>query len=793
MALEDKTGRQLPREEQRNPNPPVPVARRVDNTLDDVTYVAARILFPALGFPAVIFPSGHNPLPNPTSGVQLLMLTARRITPRDVARHLRYVPWSQRRERYSEPSVGANAFAASEIDVAEVTPDRSDKLSQQVRFGDRWVVANLAQRVREFYARHGLPHLFAVTISETASTALKPTAGAPYNLYWISQDRNAKPTDVSPEMKLILDEFAWKRCQDEGMKRSEWETEVVVELADSMLKEYEYEYAMPQSPANRIEVLHPLFVRTPRETIQIAHMTDVHCDTRHQVYAGNLERHKAKGNFNNWNETFYRLYQMAQRNDAILMTGDLIEYGRGHIERLTSLGDDWGYWTDRNWFVYYRLVASGDAGYVAPVYTSLGNHDWRINPYGPKASGAPNSYEFNLRAGDEYTTAMGPDTSPVGKTLLTRIDESAERTALVTDVDSIAWYLLIINPFYDYIAQYPGPLMPPTNTPQRYSFCVLDWGKDEEVMRDGAIWKFQFFSTYEKATDEDAAAGGLILARGSPWAAGAINDLQKELIWWFLTQERTAKVITTHFQIIGPRPSWPQDATLDGLIDPCPICNGWGHKLNNDECPCNQAYKQTPNTRNKHPIIYMGNPGKLSDNELFLVSPRWGSFVQNRDWFLKALVQSDVSAVLSGHNHRNSTFFVRRAYESGGNRAHEAYLRKADIGEAGIAMGIPDQRLEPFSLDGLADKSEQRPIFVNTVCGGPHAKDKVNSGTLRLFHTVEEHRKVNAGRKRGIVRVWPGFRTIEMRPNGDIVSIKKVFDKRLDLIDVPEIDTVIVK
>ena len=39
------------------------------------------------------------------------------------------------------------------------------------------------------------------------------------------------------------------------------------------------------------------------------------------------------------------------------------------------------------------LLSSGGA-YTRPVYTNLGNHDWRINPYPPFAVGAPSSKNF---------------------------------------------------------------------------------------------------------------------------------------------------------------------------------------------------------------------------------------------------------------------------------------------------------------------------------------------------------------------------------------------------------------
>jgi predicted MPP superfamily phosphohydrolase len=585
-------------------------------------------------------------------------------------------------------------------------------------------------------------------------------------------------------MRMLIDGYASKRCKDERKHlSSRWNETAAQRVSETMLKEYEFDYRKPQSSEHRTEVLHPLFVRPPRDKIQYAHMTDVHCDTRHEVYAKNLAGQPAARHFNNWNETFLELYQQAQKSDAILITGDLIEYGRGHIERSFPLEEDGAYWRDRNWFVFYERLASGEEKYVAPVFTTLGNHDWRINPYGPDAEGAPAPGDLNLNNQDEVGQAWKGERVAVGDFAFT---QSLEFSALKTVEESIEWYLLLINPFLDYIAQMPAPFDPAQ--PKSYSILMLDWGKDEDTMRHGFSWQDE-----QRALDEGAK--GPIITHGAPWADGAISDLQKYLAELFLAQTRAAKVVTSHFQILGARPSWPQEAMYQGLIDPCPICRGVGKKTaasDSEDCPCVAAYPQPPDRATKHPIVAFGNPGRLNASDLLNVQPRYGSFTKNRPWFIEALVDSDVSAVLSGHIHRNTTFFIRQYEFDNGKRSHEAYLKRTKFGErAGIAIGLRDSQLDPVNLQGIANKSEQRPLFVNTVCGGPHAKDRETLGTTVLPSPPREiYNKVNKGRSRGIKRIRPGFRTIEILPNGDVASIRKVFSTRLDLIKIDSIDIV---
>src|SRR6187399_1398740 len=82
----------------------------------------ARILWPALGFPAVIAPrKGRTGSPvtdsDCTRCITLLVLSNREtLTKEDASRYLRYVPWAERGRRHI-PAGGANAFREEQLAV----------------------------------------------------------------------------------------------------------------------------------------------------------------------------------------------------------------------------------------------------------------------------------------------------------------------------------------------------------------------------------------------------------------------------------------------------------------------------------------------------------------------------------------------------------------------------------------------------------------------------------------------------------------------------------------------------
>ena len=393
--------------------------------------IQARLLWPALGFPAVVTPN-VRPSKNTmregdaTTCVCVLVLSDHAaLSSAHAAEHLRYVSWDKRGRRNIRNNPAAS-FPAAEISVVRRTPvaGRKDRFGQHIKFGhngnnQHGITALLADYVTRFYARPGLKHLYEVRISEAATAKLEH---GQYHLFWNNEQTNESlPSD---EMFMLLAQFARPRRKGSGK----------ADDLDFLVNEYRYEYGALHPPYNQgqgaarpvaAEILHPLFVQRHREAaLRIGHITDTHVDVRADVYDWNLsaagkrafvERQKllAQGKrvdkdslvnvladrldgYNNFNRSFEATYKKVKEgSDVVLMTGDLVDYGRGFwgIGKPNEVQVDALYHTDRNWFLFYYLLASG-GNYSTPTYTILGNHDWRINPYPPFAPGAPNPIEL---------------------------------------------------------------------------------------------------------------------------------------------------------------------------------------------------------------------------------------------------------------------------------------------------------------------------------------------------------------------------------------------------------------
>ena len=394
--------------------------------------VRARILWPALGFPAVIAPGGKSDA-EATRCITLLVLSNQRaLTPDAVARHLRCVPWAERRRRH----IAEGFVAASDVTILAPKVSFTGKNESQaelVEFGGAGATAiraSLATAVKQRYA-NDLPFLHEIRISEARSAKLNDGL---YQLFW----NNAATAEDAPsdEMAFLLASYARQKGAALGAL---WKTH-----ERYLMDEYEYEYGSlhrpycsTTAPRVRAEILHPLFVeRGGRPTLKIGHLTDLHVDVRADVYEENVKARehqlKAKagkqmlsadetallnmlGLYNNWNKSVVALYNDAKKDaNAILLTGDLIDYGRAHWgqDAGAHLEDDDLYTPDRSWFLLSYLLASGEA-YTRPVYTNLGNHDWRINPYPPFAVGAPSAKNFFYKERGYKVYKDRPDTVAV--------------------------------------------------------------------------------------------------------------------------------------------------------------------------------------------------------------------------------------------------------------------------------------------------------------------------------------------------------------------------------------------
>lgn len=731
----------------------------------------ARILWPALGFPATIAPralASGSPFKtsDATRCVTLLALTNRAIlSAADVARGLRYVPWAGRGRR-NLPAGASASFDEDEIEIQGETskrgfavPDHKDSFGELIAFGgdadaQRSVVVTLANRVRDFYRSAGLGFLYEIRISERASARL---ADGLYHLFW----NNAGPGEDAPsdEMALLLQQFARPRRSKLG--------DIWQRHGAYLLDEYQYEYR-PLHPwsglsvkGKRSEILHPLVVdRARTERLRVGHLTDIHVSVRAGVYEQNLLRARSKVAYNNWNTSFAKGYEGAKGDsDIILLTGDLIDYGRGHWgrEAIGSLEQDRLYHEDRNWFLLYDLLASGDA-YRVPVYTSLGNHDWRINPYPPFAvAGAPEPKLFlhdharypkedqrsilALAHGPGYGRKFSYQTPAESKAQLILEEPGSALKALAkllvqtstleeagspteTTVESVAWYLMAINPFFDYAFVLPSG----------HQVLMLDWAKDEDVLfpviAQGKEWPYMLWQL------ETASAPG-------PKAKHCLTRLQQWLVKHLVESRGRAKLIGIHAPPIGPYPDWLETDLLGGRKTYADKKDARG--------PTDYGTKRPDGTKEPwhgHPIFAIrprsGEAGMDTD---------YGSFVQERDWFIRQMAdpKSGVRAVFSGHIHRNGLYAAYAAPAARGPLlAGEMLVRQ--VVEPAVRGARPPAIVrtpDPFS----------GPLYVNTTSGGPRGNNMSRAPT-------------EAERKTGGLSADPGYARLDLSVDGTIQLVE---------------------
>ena len=693
--------------------------------------LAVRILWPALGFPAVIAPrtAGAVGSSTPSSARQafvLLLSNRPTLTADDAARYLRIVPWEQRGRRYVE-SGQPGCFAAADLAVRTDSPatplfqPHHDDRGDLVRFGGDSqpgaITAGLARSVRDFYARQGLRYLHEIRISEAACAKLPEDQ---YHLFWNgSPDGEDGP---SAEMQLLLDQYARPTRTAELKPDARHERLNLVTL----LNEYEFEFGAFHPPyqqtdreKRRTEVLHPLFVRRgmvtrPGSSVMIAHVTDTHVNVRADVYEENLKTNDPSNitwdgtqlwykkqktiRYNNFNRSFEGVYADARRgSDLILMTGDLIDYGRGPLGLVDEgryrnrLDEDWTYHKDRNWFLFYYLLASRGC-YSSPVYTILGNHDWRLNPYPPFAPGAPdppvmlhNYLDFTpdeQKAIIQAAHGHGYDTkltySQLGAERLANAagglvigDLSVDGSPLETSVASVLWYLLLINPFLDYAFSLPGG----------QQLLMLDWGQDEDILH------------FESPRDWREYAER---------AKNCLSGLQDTLVTEFVRSPGSAKVIGLHAPPLGPAGRWTdEDLRLGEKVFP------WDQ----DSRMHNPADGKVIKVE-KHSLCAIAPQGAPAG-----VAAVYGSIVQRRDSFIRRVGESasGIRLVLSGHIHRQGLLV---AYPPANDR-DARLLRSVTYAEAtnhglGVKPGMAAIR-----SDGKRVQAFPAPLYVNTTSAGP--------------------------------------------------------------------------
>jgi GH25 family lysozyme M1 (1,4-beta-N-acetylmuramidase) len=733
--------------------------------------VKARILWPALGFPAVVKPAAQ---PSSSPGVgdatgcicALIVSDRPNLSASDAARYLRYVPWTRRETRH----IDAKAFAANEVVVRRnAGTGRKDNFGEHISFGanaqnQNGIVALLAAKVRDFYTNLGLPYLYEIRVSEAATARLQDDQ---YHLFW--NDQKPGEAAISDELRLLIDRYAKPRVYN----TPEWSEGD----HDYVLKEYQIEYGSMHPPYNRqtgttatrSDILHPLFIdRRIGPAVSIGHVTDTHVDVRADVYDFNLAAAKRKGEiknergqtigrdegvYNNFNNSFKNVYEKARKeSDILMLTGDLIDYGRGHwgLNRAGRLQANELYHPDRNWFLFYYLIASGDA-YSRPAYTILGNHDWRLNPYPPFSPGAPKPNELlhdhgalprktqeaiihaahglGSKRGYSYTT----DAENIWQLLLRETRSAINAFGKLvkqsksldvkgypteTNIDSIAWYLFSINPFLDYAFTLPG----------RQSMLMLDWAKTEDVLFDDVVkgekWGYDPF-------DPSSAAG-------TPRPSSCLSALQQRLLSDFNAGPSKAKIIGVHAPPISPYSDWYQEDLFKG------------HK----------TYTNRLRAR-----------GPSGGHPLFATRPRgaWygmtaerGSITKGRDEFIKAVrnPKFSIRLVLSGHVHRNGIYVVHPPDQRIFEYRPKDLQRHPELTNALLIRGQSPNLVRgalPPAVT-VTPHGKQGPLFITTTSAGPRG-------------SFEDRPLIGKEEKDRGKTTDPGWARLELATDGTIKSV----------------------
>ena len=761
--------------------------------------ISARILWPALGFPAII-----NSVQNQSRDSQgdatscicvLLLCNSENLSPDQAAEFLRYVPWEKRgRRNIRYDKDGKGRFSKHDLKVLKVTllKEHKNKLGQLVSFGanekgENGITASLSKRVTDFYRSKEpgekispfeirvertkeLKFLYEIRVSELATTKLDRGL---YHFFWNNESTNeAVPSD---EMTLLLQQFARKRLELPAPLGNIYWRQYKVHL----LNEYKYEYGSMHKPYNATgqslmmtEILHPVFIQTNSSPIlRIGQLTDTHVDVRADVYDSNIIKSTdpiAHGIFKvvNFNRNFEKTYNKAKEQcDLLLLTGDLIDYGRGYWgldspggnlteEKLRNgLSEDTLYHPDRNWFLFYYLLASGTS-YYRPVYTILGNHDYRLNPYPPFAIGAPSPGDVIYGIAEEHKVspeekkirekvlriAHGRGHEPVASyndrqesksreiirafkykeylPLLRRFWKIFDKNVLKllvggqtldvkglpseTSLESVTWYLLCINPFLDY--QF--------SVPSGHKILMLDWAEDENLAFPDYSGGFRKKGFLNFSYDE------------GPKARNCMTDVQVALVKKFTEMAGTAKIIGIHAPPIAPWFDWYDSELKDGWKKYDPKGRG-----------CMLYTKEFEGATVKgHPLFAIKPTKGFSDpiegSAIYGMEANYGSFEKHRAWFISQVANQkyNIRLVLSGHNHRACLVVTYLAGKSLGQVVAGEMLIKSV--STNMTLGVRRPAGALLNVQGSSGKSElvPGPLYVNGTSVGPLGHSYLNKG-----------------------------------------------------------------
>lgn len=625
----------------------------------------AVVLAPALGYPAMVRRRADG-----SAWLEMMILTKKnQISPAEVAFHVRLVPWRVKDQptRYTSKrlNIFQSYFMKTEspvpvdhlVRVSQCYPWKEDSFGlgqdgcdhSDTAFELKLSQSNVYDWVMKSYRDKGYRHIFKIALN----LAYEPLAdNALYNVMWLEteavQALSDKPSLAKALRNYLKSMLPDVVCSDDNkpggslkMQLSEFKGGVDPDSAENI----------------RVSIYGPVYKSSKRE-FNIGHVTDVHLDTRMDVYAqseasvievkancGENLRFDGKGrvvangdlhvplkkkvaNFNGYFKDICKgLFDKGA--DCLVVTGDLVDYNRGlHSVQTFRKGPEkpsktWAslnkaaseHKKDRNWFLFYQVLLSLYDGSKKPIFTLLGNHDYvkfAMAPWPTLGLSWEGVYDQNLTRYEsslmfgrhDYMEIFGHGIGPGYNSPFEFFADGMEHTSCVQ------WYSYFINPFADYVV-----------TLGTQSLFMVDWGCKADIFKS--------------------------IAKGSEALHHAKHVFKDKMDFGVMVGTEDGTRYEKH--------GWPYD-------EPFPIRNYSIYKA-----WIESKKKKTIRILFMHPTAICPldtvSDGELVHAHTWKDRPlQFGSFNGRRDEILTDVEQGRLHIVVTGHSHRNLIMEVKSSH-----------------------------------------------------------------------------------------------------------------------------------
>jgi hypothetical protein len=410
-------------------------------------------------------------------------------------------------------------------------------------------------------------------------------------------------------------------------------------------------------PANPVQSFHPLVYYNNLSYANIAHLSDLHVNSRQNILAKSKARvidYSVEGDGGTEKERDRKIspeigsmINVCSRNikellermggdkdvDILMLSGDLIDHiknvyisevedfakyspGVKKVWETVALDDNYEerYQAFVDYISFYSLIVDFYRKYGKPIYVVSGNHDCYLEPYGIFPRVVSDWIEANPGIPADHNLTIYEAVLAFGDSTWDELKLPALRGFFKGSMylDKLAWFYSVLTPFSDFMLQLPNQYL-----------AGMAWGDEEDVKGD-------IFDDYQQGSWKQAL-GHL------PRADLAISDKQLDMLGKARNKNKGI-ILTSHFTFVSYRDEVPFDINREGDVE---YDIGW------DPCKYDMG---TFETHRKE--VY---EGYLAENP------------------------SRLQCVLTGHSHRKGLYTVLRVDKTWDNSVKTAVAKLTDF------------------------------------------------------------------------------------------------------------------